>query len=159
MRVFRFGKRQGLHKGNRKGFTLVEQVISMFLLVLLSGSILGALLSARGSQEQSRQRLQALNFARAQLETLLDRQTYFYSAIPSIPRGVPGNGFAVLPEPPIILDPATGVTAQRTTAVQPIFDGFGNELYLLVTVNVNWQMNKLGSPVAGNENIQMFISR
>lgn len=62
-------KRQCRIKGNR-GFTLIELMISMFILVIALGSAAYALSYAQYMSADSRQRLLALHAARSTLETI-----------------------------------------------------------------------------------------
>jgi len=143
---------------NRAGVTLVEQVIAMVLLAMAIGAIFLALMMSRSSQEQARQRIQALNLARQGLETLLDRSTTAYE---DLARGDTSTDpdWLVQTEAGVVMDPQTGVTATRETFIEPIMSG-PDELYLKARVEIDWQLNKLG---AGNVNSQevmeMLIAR
>jgi len=148
---------QVMRTENHKGFTLIEQVVAMLILALITGAVLVAIMTARSSQEAVKQRIQALNLARQGLEALMDRQTTAYA---NIARGTAGTTppYLINTESGITLDPGASVTATRTTLVQPIPNAT-NEQYLKATVNVQWQLNKIGSPITSNETIEMFISR
>ena len=56
----------------QKGFTLIELMISAFILTMIAGASIYTLVTAQYAAQESRQRLLAIHAARTTLETIKD---------------------------------------------------------------------------------------
>lgn len=113
-------------RGNRRGITFVEIVISLLLLGIAIGAVVGAFVVSKASATRAKHRVSAINLARAKLETI---KGLTYSQIPDqaivenvvIDQGLPS--------------PGDELSGQRTTT---ILDVYGNKAIYRVTTKITW---------------------
>ncbi len=122
-------------KREQAGFTLIELMISTFILVIVMGSAMYALNQAQMMTAESRSRLLAMNAARSTLETIKNTALVNVTGINTaslIPAGLP-NGTVTIATNPASL---AGVTVAT------------------VTVTVNWR-----GPKNMNRSLQISTMR
>lgn len=150
----------------KKGLTLVEMVISVLILGLALGAMLGTFVIGRVSATKAKHHIQAMNLARARMEWIKD-QSYA-----GLPRGVatvtPAYPYRIS-DNPVTIDVGRDVdgdgdldndgdelTGSRITQIKPI--GTPEE-YLEVTVTVTWTERLLGGGSRqANEQLKTLIS-
>lgn len=99
---------------SQKGFTLVEVMLSTFVLVLVVGSALFALRQSQMMAEESRLRLLAMHAARTTLETIKDSALASVTAISTtgiVPEDLPNGEIEITTNPTVL----TGVTVATVT--------------------------------------------
>ena len=151
----------------KKGITLIEMIISVLILGLALGAMLGSFVIGRVSATKAKHRIEAANLARQGMEWIKD-QSYA-----GLPRGIA----AITPSYPyqisnnsVIIDVGEDVdgdgilveidgdelTGSRITQVKPI--GTPEE-YLEVTVTVAWADLSWGGTSNVSERLVTIISR
>ena len=105
-----------------RGVTFIEVVISLLLLGVVAGSIIGVFVISKASAIRAKHRACAINLAREKIEMI---KAVDYSEV-SAQAGV--EAVAIDME-------ATGTTGQRTTVVS---DVYGNSMEYKVTSTVTW---------------------
>lgn len=87
---------------NQRGFTLIELMISSFILVVVMGSAVYVLTQAQMMSGESRQRLLALHAARSTLETIKNTSLTSVPAINTaalVPAGLTGGSITIATNP------------------------------------------------------------
>jgi prepilin-type N-terminal cleavage/methylation domain len=67
---------------NKKGFTMIEVIVSSMIIALLAAGVFGAFLGAKSFLNHARYRVQAFNFAMEALDRL--RSNYSYKSSPQL---------------------------------------------------------------------------
>lgn len=62
-------------KKNKRGVTLIEVLISILILGIALGAMLGSFVMGRFSATKAKHRIEAMNYARAAMELLINDQT------------------------------------------------------------------------------------
>lgn len=89
-------------KRNEKGFTLVELLVSITIMVLVLLTSVKILAEAQQMTQQARYRLLAANTARSVIETIKDTPLNLVSAINGaafVPQGLPGGVVTIVTNP------------------------------------------------------------
>ncbi len=103
-----------MEKRGQRGFTLVELMISTFVLVVVLGSAMFALNQAQVMTSESRQRLLAMHAARSVIETVKNTSLANVTSINTtglVPTGLTNGAIAIATNPANL----TGVTVATVT--------------------------------------------
>jgi prepilin-type N-terminal cleavage/methylation domain-containing protein len=116
---------------NKKGFTIIEVIVSTLIIALLAGSVFSAFLGAYCFLSRARHRVQAFNFATEALDRLRSNYNYLDEEMSA------GNGYS-----------ASGIgcsIAGEMAALAPLQTDFTYDVtepqvngYKQVTVKVDW---------------------
>lgn len=120
----------------RKGFGLLEILISSIIMVLVLAEMLGSFTSGRYFSRRARDRLVALNFARERMEELLYSG---YSGLLAFPTGVEIIDPSVLPP---LHEFIQRTNARRYLKIEDFYDFNTDPLrpaYKKVSVIIKWQ--------------------
>lgn len=101
-------------KRNEKGFTLVELLVSITIMVLVLLTSVKILAEAQQMTQQARYRLLAANTARSVIETIKDTPLNLVSAINGaafVPQGLPAGAVTIVTNPANV----TGVNVATVT--------------------------------------------
>lgn len=101
-------------KASERGFTLVELLVSITIMVLVLLSSVQILAEAQHMTQQARYRLLAANTARSVLETIKDTPLNLVSSINGasfVPTGLPSGAVAIVTNPANV----TGVNVATVT--------------------------------------------
>ena len=120
----------------RKGFTLVEVVISFFLLAMACLAVVEAIVVSNYTAAYARHKIQAIYFAQRALE---EQRRLPFDYI----QNQPARSFAISPD---------NFTVSRTIHVAPVTSPSGIDQYAKkVWVAVNWNENFYGNKVPAAE--------
>ena len=72
-------------KNNKRGFTLVEMVVSVLILGIASGTMLGVFMISRVSIAKAKYYMQAMNLLRVRMENLKNTEYADIESVPSAP--------------------------------------------------------------------------
>lgn len=118
--------RRDYYRRKQRGITFIEIVISLLLLGIAIGAVIGAFVISKASATRARHRVSAINLTRAKIETI---KGLTYSQIPAsagvenvvMDQGLPG--------------PGDELSGQCTTTV---LDVYGNAAIYKVSTKIAW---------------------
>lgn len=158
-------------KNRNRGFTLLESIISVLILGLTVGAMVGVLMIGRAAVTKGKDYIGAMNLVRERMEWI---KAQSYASLPRGAAAVTATYPYLTETETVIIDYGRDIdgdgdfddegeedelTGTRITQIQPVNDSDGSEMYLRVTVTVTWTERFAGGTTwNASESLVTYVS-